>query len=451
MGTRRILAGAVIAVAGVAVLVGLLVPARQSVSLASVALLFLVPVVAAAVVGGMWPALGAVVAADLAVNFFFVPPYHTFVVESGDHVIVLVVYVLVAGAVSVAVDVAARQRATTARRDAEATLLARAAATPVAEQSLPRLLDQVRETFGMAAVALTEHGRTVAAVGEVPPTPPAIAVRAGGGIRLQAWGHQVFAEDRRTLARMATAAVRTLETQRLAETAAHADQLAEIDRVRSALLAAVGHDLRTPLAGIKAAVSTLRQPDLELPASDRAELLAGVEESTDRLDELVENLLSMSRLQAGVLSVQLAPVPLDAVVAAALLHSGGAPAQVDVPDNLPPVYADAGLLARVVANLVANAYAANPPGRPIELRGQVRGDRVRLAVTDHGPGVPEPDRERIFEPFQRLHDRTAAGGLGLGLAIARGFTEAMGGTLTPAGTPGGGLTMTVDLPLAERP
>jgi len=452
VNTARIWTGALIAVAGVAALTAVLIPVRGNLSLASVALLFLVPVVAAAVAGGVRPALGAVVAADLAVNFFFVPPYHTFVVESGDNVIVLVVYLLVAATVSVAVDVAARQRATAARRDAEAALLAGATAEPVAEQSLTRLLGQVRETFGMDAVALLERGadgeHPVAVIGEARQPEPVITARAGDGLRLVAWGEKVFAEDRRTLARMATAAARTLETQRLAETAAHARDLAEIDRVRSALLAAVGHDLRTPLAGIKAAVSTLRQPDLDLPAADREELLSGVEESTDRLDALVENLLSMSRLQAGALVVHPRAVPLDAVVASALLHTGTAAPAVDVPDDLPQVYADPGLLERVVANLVANAEAASPPGKPIEIRGRCTADRVRLAVVDHGPGVPPGDRERIFEPFQRLHDRTTTAGLGLGLAIARGFTTAMDGTLSPSETPGGGLTMTVELPLA---
>jgi two-component system sensor histidine kinase KdpD len=390
--------------------------------------------------------------ADLAVNFFFLPPYHTFVVESGGHVIVLVVYVLVAATVSVAVDVAARQRATAARRDAEATLLAAATAEPVAEQSLTRLLIQVRTTFRMDAVALLERDdgaeRVIAVVGVPPAAEPVISARAGAGLRLVAWGERVFAEDRRILARMATAAARTLETQRLADEAVRARDLAEVDRVRASLLAAVGHDLRTPLAGIKAAVATLRQPNLNLPPDDRAELLAGVEVSTDRLHALVENLLSMSRLQAGVLSVQLRSVAVDGVVAEALLHTRTTNVNVDVPDDLPEVCADPGLLERVIANLVANAEAASPRDRQIDLLGRANGDRVRIEVIDHGPGVAPADRERIFEPFQRLHDRTTTAGLGLGLAIARGFTSAMGGAITPSETSGGGLTMTLDLPLA---
>ena len=452
---RRAWWGLTAATAGLVALTALLAPGRSPLSLASVALLYLVPVLAAAAIGGMWPALAAAVSADLLVNFFFIPPYHTLLVESRDHVIVLVVYVLVAAAVSVAVDIAARQRERAGRRDAEASLLARVSAEPVAEQSLVRLLEQVRATFAMTAVALLESGpdgeHTIASVGEPSTARPALSAPAANGLRLVAWGPEVFAEDRRTLSRLASAAARTLEAQRLADEAAHARDLAEIDRVRAALLAAVGHDLRTPLAGIKAAASSLRQPDLDLPPPAQAELLATIEESTDRLDALVENLLSMSRLQAGVLSVHPEAVALDAVVAQALLHTpvpSGA-VQVDIPDNLPLVRADPGLLERVVANLVANAGAASPPEMAVQLHGHADGDRVELQVIDHGPGVPEGDRERIFAPFQRLHDRTTTGGLGLGLAIARGFSQAMDATITPVDTPGGGLTMILSLPEAS--
>jgi K+-sensing histidine kinase KdpD len=451
---RRGWSGLVVAAAGLAGLTAPLASHRTAVSLASVALLYLVPVVAVAVIGGVWPALAAAVAADLLVNFYFIPPYHTFAVETGDQVIALVVYVLVAAAVSIAVEIAARQRESAARRGAEAALLARATAEPVSEQSLTRLLDHVRETFGMTAVALLESGPTgehpVAVVGPVPAGRPVLFAPAGSGLRLAGWGPDIFAEDRRALERLATAAARTLEAQRLADQAAHARDLAEIDRVRSALLAAVGHDLRTPLAATKAAVSSLRQPDLDLPPDATAELLATIEESTDRLDALVENLLSMSRLQAGVLSVDLQPVALDAVVGQALLHTppGETTVEVDIPDDLPLICADSGLLERVVANLVANAQTASPPGQPIWLRGHTDPEGVHLEVIDRGPGVPQGDRHRIFEPFQRLHDRSTTVGLGLGLAIARGFVEAMHGTISPTETAGGGLTMTVTIPAA---
>jgi two-component system sensor histidine kinase KdpD len=430
-------------------------------SLTDAALLYLVPVVAVAVAGGVWPGLGAAAASDLLLNWFFVPPYHTLAVERRDNLIALLVYVLVAVSVSVAVDLAARQRAAAARSGIEAQLLARITAAPVADESLDRLLGHVREAFAMHTVALIEGDRVVAAVGFADGgmgrdvvtaramANPVLEVEAAPGLRLVADGPELFAEDRRLLGRLASAAARILETQRLAEQAGRAAQLAEVDRLRTAILAAVGHDLRTPLASIKAAASSLRAGDVTFSATDRDELLATVEESADRLEDLVENLLAMSRLQAGVLSVQARPVALDEVVARALLHAPP-PGRIEVAvgDDLPLVSADPGLLERVVANLVSNAVRA-AGGGVVTLSASASPSTVELSVVDHGPGVPATERERIFAPFQRLDDHTADGGLGLGLAIARGFTVAMGGTLIPRDTTGGGLTMTVSLPRSD--
>jgi K+-sensing histidine kinase KdpD len=434
---------------GVAGLAGLTVALVPRGSLTDAALLYLVPVVVVAVAGGVWPGLAAAAASDLLLNWFFVPPVHTLAVERGDNLIALLVYVLVAVTVSLAVDLAARQRAAAARSGIEAQLLARIAEAPVAEESLDRLLGQVRDAFGMRTVALVEGGRVVSAVGEAAEVPdPVLDVEAAPGLRLVADGPELFAEDRRLLGRLAAAAARTLEAQRLAEQAGRAARLAEVDRLRTAILAAVGHDLRTPLASIKAAASSLRAGDVAFSPADRDELLATVEESSDRLDDLVENLLAMSRLQAGVLSVQPRPVALDEVVARALLHAPpDSRLHVAVGDDLPLVLADPGLLERVVANLVSNAVRA-AAGGTVVLAAATSPSTVELSVVDHGPGVPAAERERIFAPFQRLDDYTADGGLGLGLAIARGFTAAMGGTLTPGDTAGGGMTMTVALPLA---
>jgi two-component system sensor histidine kinase KdpD len=336
----------------------------------------------------------------------------------------------------------------------EAQLLARTTADPVTQDSLTQILAQVRDTFAMTTVALLERDgageHVVAQVGVDDGGAPSITTSTTGGLRMLGWGPALFAEDRRVLDQLAAAAARTYEAQRLAAQAAQARELAEIDRLRTSLLTAVGHDLRTPLAGIKAAVSSLRQRDVEFAPEDQAELLATIEESADTLDALVENLLSMSRLRAGVLSMHAHPVPLDAVVAQALLHGTageGSPIDVDVPDDLPLVHADPGLLERVVANLLSNARAASAAGEPIRVHARAEPDAMILEVIDHGPGVPTADRDRIFVPFQRLNDR--GGGLGLGLAIARGFTEAMGGSLTPTDTPGGGLTMVISLRPAD--
>jgi two-component system sensor histidine kinase KdpD len=442
----RVWAGLALGVAGLAALTIALIPHG---SLTDAALLYLVPVVAVAAVGGVWPGLAAAAASDLLLNWYFAPPVHTLTVERRDNLIALLVYVLVAVTVSVAVDLAARQRAAAARSGIEARLLDRITTAPVTDQSLNRLLDHIRDTFSMRTVTLVEDDRVVATVGTGGPDAvdrPALDVEAAPGLRLVADGPALLAEDRRLLGRLAAAAARTLEAQRLAEQAGKAAQLAEVDRLRTAILASVGHDLRTPLASIKAAASSLRAGDVAFSPSDRDELLATVEESADQLEDLVENLLAMSRLQAGVLSVQARPVALDEVVARALLHAPAAGrVEVAVGDDLPLVSADPGLLERVVANLVSNAVRA-AGGGAVTLRASASPSTVDLAVVDHGPGVPAAERERIFAPFQRLDDHTAGGGLGLGLAIARGFTQAMGGTVTPTDTPGGGMTMTVSIP-----
>ena len=452
-GRARTLAGTLLGAAGLAGLTAVLVPHRGELALASMVLIYLAVVVTVAVLGGLWPALAAALASDLLVNFFLVPPYHTFTVEHRDNVITLLVYVAVASTVAVAVDLAARQRATATRTGVEAEILARITAAPLGAGSLTQLLTHVRDLLHMDSAALLEttaDGRqeAVAAVGPPPSASPALSVPAGDGLSLVVDGPPRFAPDPRFLDRLATAAARSLQAERLAAEAAAARELAEVDRLRAALLTAVGHDLRTPLAGIKAGVSSLRQIDLDLTADQRAELLATVEESADRMDALVENLLAMSRLRAGVVSVHPLPVAVGDVAAAALLHTPAAPVAVDIPDDLPLVRADPGLLERAIANVVANAHRASPPGRAVEIVGLTAGDRVELHVVDHGPGVAEADRERIFRPFQRLDDRTADGGLGLGLAIAQGFLEAMGGTIVPVGTAGGGLTMIIGIPVA---
>jgi two-component system sensor histidine kinase KdpD len=214
------------------------------------------------------------------------------------------------------------------------------------------------------------------------------------------------------------------------------------------LLAAVSHDLRTPLASIKASVSSLRQDDVDWSAADEADLLATIEQDADRLDDLIGNLLDMSRLHTGSLQPFLRPTPVDEVAPAALLgldRSSGL--TLSVPENLPVVRADPGLLERVLANLFSNALRHSPPSQPPELRAAPAGDgRVALDVIDHGPGVADADKERIFEPFVRIDRHTS--GVGLGLAVAKGFADAMGGSITAADTPGGGLTITVTLPVA---
>ncbi len=248
---------------------------------------------------------------------------------------------------------------------------------------------------------------------------------------------------------VAVSAVR-LRQRRLADAAASAALLAETDRTRAALLTAVSHDLRSPLASAKTAVSALSADDLAWTRQERAELLATADESLDRLTRLVENLLDMSRLQAGALAVHPTAMGVDDVLPAVLAELGdaGRGVQLDVPPDLPELLADPGLLERILANLLSNALRHSPSDRPPRVSATAIGDRVELRVADSGPGVPETEWERIFVPFQRLGDRATGAGVGLGLALSRGLAEAMGGTLRPDRIPGGGLAMVLALPSA---
>ena len=240
-----------------------------------------------------------------------------------------------------------------------------------------------------------------------------------------------------------------LERNRLAVRADDAARLRESDAVRTALLAAVSHDLRTPLAGIKASITTLQDPGLALSDVDRTALLDDAADSADRLDSLVSNLLDLSRIQTGAVRPRLEPTSLDEVLQRALRGVPDDAVDDETDDAVPLIVTDAGLLERSVANLVENAVRHSPGDRRVRLcAAVVPGGSLQLRIVDRGPGVPEDDRDRMFQPFQRLGDVPAGNGVGLGLAVARGLAEAVGATLEAEDTPGGGLTMVLTLPLA---
>jgi two-component system sensor histidine kinase KdpD len=277
-----------------------------------------------------------------------------------------------------------------------------------------------------------------------------VSVPARDDLVLVLQGHQLEADERRLVGAFAAHAAALVDRVRLSEAAAEAKPLAEADKLRTALLRAVGHDLRSPLASAKASVTSLRSDDVEWSESERSELLETADESLDRLSRLVDNLLDLSRLQAGVLPVFTRPTALDEIMPAVLGDLGDLrDVVVDIPPTLPLVEADPALLERVVANLLANAVRHSPPDRPPLVTGSALGDTVELRVIDRGPGIPREDRDRVFAPFQRLGDTDNTVGVGLGLALARGLTEAMHGTLLPEDTPGGGLTMVVSIPAAR--
>jgi two-component system, OmpR family, sensor histidine kinase KdpD len=441
------------------VLTGVLLPIDDALNLVGDVLLFLIVVVGVALVGGMGPALVAALLGSGLLNFFFTPPIHTLTIQSPNNALALLVFVLVAMMVSSVVDLAARRTRQASRAVAESQLLAHLAGSPlVGRTALDDILERFRETFGLDSVALLEHEdgqwRSIGTAGSDPATSAGDAdttFAATDRTLLALRGRALVAEDERIAGVFAARTGQAVEQLRLAKAAAEAAPLAEANKVRTALLAAVGHDLRTPLATAKAVVSGLRSPEVAISDDDRAELLETAEQALDRLTGLVGNLLDMSRLQAGVMPVEMRPIEVDDVLAQALDALGLAPRTVllEVPDDLPRVLADGGLLERVVVNLVANAQRFSPPDRPPLVTASTHHERVELRIIDAGPGIPAAQYDAVFLPFQRLGDTDTTTGVGLGLAVARGLVEAMEGTLEPEETPGGGLTMVISLRAEE--
>jgi two-component system sensor histidine kinase KdpD len=420
----------------------------------SAALVFMSVVVGVALIGGLGAAVVSAVASTVLLNYFFTPPLHSFAVVEPQHLLALVLLLLAAALVALVVHSAARRGQQAVRARAEAALLTDFALTVMTEpDSLHLLLEKVRESFAVTSVALLERcgdgWRSVAVAGASPAVTPERAevdVAVDADLHVVLSGRVLSAGERHVLRGVAGQALLALRAQRLAGEAREARRRAEATELRSALLSAVGHDLRTPLTAIKAAAGSLRDPDLQLSPADAATQLATVEECADRLQGLVDNLLDSARLATGGVEPQLRAVGYDEVLAPALTTvDAGHLISVDVDDTTPPVLADPGLLERVVANLIANALT-HGRARNVVARAVSRGNHVQLLISDNGPGLPDGQAEAMFAPFQRHGDRDATSGVGLGLAVARGFTEAMGGTLRAEPTAGGGLTMVVTLP-----
>lgn len=447
-----------LAALGSVALVLVLLPLRGEVNLVSDMLLFLLLTVLVSLVGGLQPALLSALLGSTALNYFFTPPYGTLSIADTNNALALFVFVAVAMLVSSVVDRAARRSRQLARAAAESEVLADLASAALAPgDSVERMLERLRETFGLDAVTLwDDDGAALASAGPLARPDAADAAEIAdvadttvpvGRRRLTLRGHLLGADDQRVLAACASQLEVVLDRRTLQARADEAGALAEVDRTRTALLAAVGHDLRTPLAGAKASVATLRSAELDLTDTDRDELLAATDEALDRLAALVANLLDMSRLQAGAMAVSLQPTGIGEVCARAVDDLGDTDDRVllELPAEPLEVEADPGLLERVMVNVLANAVRHSPADRPVRVVVGAVADRVEVRVVDRGPGVPPERRDDIFAPFQRLGDTDNDTGVGLGLALSRGLTEAMGGELEVEDTPGGGLTMVVRL------
>ena len=449
--------GAALGCAGLPLLTVVLLHAGEGVDLATALLSYVTLTVAVAVVGGIWPSAVVAVAGFVAGNWYFTPPFRTWTVHSGHDVLALVAFLTTAVVVSALVDLNARRTAEAQRARAESTALARLAATVAAsDDPLTSLVGDLRRAFDLEAVAVLQRDgdawQAQACAGQPCPRAPedgadTLDLEAGSVLVLR--GPSTPVDDRRILAAFAAQLALALDRRRLEAEAVRAEGLAEANRLRTSLLSAVSHDLRTPLATIKAWLTGLLDEDAAFDLDATHHIVRAAVGEVDRLNALVGNLLDMSRLETGALHVNTQPVEIDAVAAAAVAGLGYHSHHVDLalPDTLSPVLADAALLERVLANLIDNAVRHSPPGKPCQVRARVTGEVMEVHIVDHGNGIPVERRDTVFRPFQRLDDH--AGGVGLGLAVARGLSEALSADLRITDTPGHGTTMVIALKVAS--
>ena len=447
LSTRRRIAGfAVLAVFG-PLLTWLLVSSRSPEALTTDVLAYELLAVVVALVGGAFSSLIAALASGFALDYFFTKPFYTVTVNEPLHLVALLLYLLTAALVSVVVDRAARKTRVARRTAAESGLLQSVAGLVLrGEDAVESLLSRATEAFGLSGARLMTDGKVVANWGTT--SDQVTEHRIDDHTVVEFHGPEPDASERRLMSVIAAQLGTALEQRQLEETAKAVEPLAATDRVRTALLSAVGHDLRRPLAAATAAVSGLRSEWSKLSDQDRADLLETADEALSQLANLVTDLLDVSRLQSGVLGVSVMPVDPAEVIMPALdeLSLGPADVEIDLGSDVPEMVADPALLQRVVVNLLSNALRYEPAGSRVRLAESSFANQVEIRVIDHGPGIPEDRRDDVMVPFQRLGDTDSSVGLGLGLALSKGFVEGMDGTLALEDTPGGGLTMVISLP-----
>jgi two-component system sensor histidine kinase KdpD len=456
---RRQQAGVLSAISGLPLITVALTALRDTLGFASVGFVYLLAVVLIATIGGAWVAALAAGFGFLLLNYYFADPIHTFTIGNERDAVALVVFLVVAAIVSFLTERFARRSADATRARSEAETLASMTGVMLRDddplQPLVAVLVSSFDLRGAAILRAENHTWiTEAASGPKPPASPDDATLARSlahDIQLAVAG-ELTADDRRVLDSFAAQLELALNSRQLRQDAAHAAGLAKASELRATLLNAISHDLRTPLTTIKTTASSLQDPAVAVDPDVHDELLDVIVDEADRLNEMVANLVDLGRIEADVVTVRSLPVDVHDVVAAAIraTANGTSPLQIELPGELPAVAGDAVLLERVVANLLANAFRYSPPGSAVVLRAYVSDGRVELHVIDDGPGIPAASRQRVFEPFQRLDGAPEDEGVGLGLAVARGFIEAMNGTLEVENTPGGGTTMIATLATINR-
>lgn len=451
--SRRILLGWIAAAAGFALTTPVMLARRDSIELQNVLLTYLLVTVVAAWVGGLAPALATGVVGFLLANYLFTPPYHTWAIHSGADVLALAAFTIIAGTMGALVSLTARRanQILQTRAEAETLLsLASAAATDDPQQIITRLHRALTErSISLLRPDATGWTRVVG----VGTDPPSSLERSDRIIELSqdvlaVRGSPLTGAEERLLQAFTAQLSAVLHREQLAREAAERHALAQADILRTALLRAVSHDLRSPLAAIQASVSGLLQDDIDWAPDQVRALLGSTYSEVVRLDHLVADLLDASRIQARAVKPHLTRVGLEEIVAAALTgidRSARHRFRVNVPESLPTIITDPALLERVIENLLRNALVHHPDDSPITIdAGTVGTVRVDLRVIDHGPGIPVHERTRLFEPFQQL-DQAGTVGVGLGLSVAKGLAEALGHRLNVDDTVGGGTTMTISM------
>ncbi|AEF42683.1 Osmosensitive K channel His kinase sensor [Hoyosella subflava DQS3-9A1] len=431
-------------------------PLKNHVAFANIAMTFLLIVVVTAVVGGLLPALAAVVLSAALLNFFFTEPFHTPFIADAENIMTLTVMVAAAVLVAIVVNRSAVRAAEAERARREAALLFSFARIILFDDNpADRLLARITEDFELESAALEEfdgtHWHTTDHARCQPSKPVEVkiqVVQVSPDVRLVVAGNELARDDWAVLETAGFQAVLALRHQRMSATAAEAERQADAAALRNALLSALGHDLRTPLTSLKTAIGSLQDEQLRFSPEDRRELLSVADESAAQLSGLVDNLLDSSRLVTGAVRPNLGNLAVEDAIARALRHVTESDSiSLDIADNLPEILADGGLLERVIANLADNALRHGGKGVTITVRAI--SDDVVISVADHGPGLPLGPRDETFAPFRRRGDRNMTTGIGLGMSVAKGFTEAMAGTIEVAETPGGGLTVNCAFPAVE--
>jgi len=443
---RRLLAP-LASVAAVAIVTAAIELLKSHIPVLSLAVLYILAVLPVAVAWGTGYAVAVAIASMLAFNFFFLPPLYTFTLADSRNWFALMVFVVTAVVVS---ELAARSR----RRARESALLAEIATSLLEHGEVSAELDRIAAEAARALrvehveIELGPEARGGDATSERHPL--AAAGRRVGTIYLEHPPRRSAAARRRLLPALASLLGVAIDRERLAREALEAEALRRSDAMKTALLRAVSHDLRTPLMAILTSAGALARDDFELDRADRRDLVSTIVGEAERLDHLVANLLDLSRLQAGAARPDAHVWAIDDLIVQALDELGDRARRLDVSflDDSPAVHVDSQQIQRVLVNLIENALRYSPESEPVRVQVTRTDSDVLVRVVDHGPGLSQQELETVFQPFERGSLGTTAPGAGLGLAIARGFAEANGGRVWAESRRAQGATFVLALPVA---